>query len=97
MSKTRIPGGATGGATGGGICRRYRRRNGNLTARRQTTQPLPQCFGYGPIHRALPLMGREHGLEQIASFQEGIDHVRTQFEFLLADAVQQVFEDMGGF
>lgn len=48
------------------------------------------------IDLPLPLVGGEHGFEQIAGFQKGVDHVRAQGKFLLADAVEKVFQDVGG-
>ena len=40
-------------------------------------------------------MGGEEVLEHVAGIEEGIDHVRTQGQFALADAVQQVLQDVG--
>ncbi len=36
-------------------------------------------------------------MKQISRFQEGIDHLGPQVEFLLPDAIQKVFQDVGSF
>ena len=43
------------------------------------------------------LMPGQHGLEHVASFKEGIDHVVAQHQLLLANAVEQIFQYMGNF
>jgi hypothetical protein len=42
-------------------------------------------------------MCREQVLEQVAGVEEGVDHVRPQRQLALADAVEQVFQDVGDF
>ena len=42
-------------------------------------------------------MPGQQQLQDIAGVEKGIDHVRAQGQFTLADPVEQVFEDMGDF
>lgn len=39
-------------------------------------------------------MGLEHFSQQIAGFEKGINHLGTQPKLLLADAIQQVLQNM---
>ena len=43
----------------------------------------------------LATMSSEQLLQDIAGFEESVDHVRTQNQLSLAQPIQQVFQDVG--
>jgi hypothetical protein len=67
------------------------RRLGSLRTDRQFRQP----FHLGRIRRTVAAMRGEQLLEHVAGIEKGVDHVRAQGQFALANAVEQVLQDVG--
>jgi hypothetical protein len=72
----------------------FARRLGSRTAR-QFRQPFAHCRHLGLIRRTVAAMRGKQLLENVAGIEEGVDHLRTQGQFALANAVEQVLQDMG--
>jgi hypothetical protein len=84
--RARVFGGSRGRGFRPGCC--WRR-----TAR-QLRQPLAHGRNLRLVRRTIAAMRREKFLENVAGIEEGVDHLRTQSQFALANAVEQVLQDM---
>gem|GEM_PF-3182656 len=61
------------------------------------TQPRANRLDCALINLTPTLVPFEHIAQQIAAFQERINHIRTQAKLLLANTIEQIFQDMRGF